>query len=284
MQTIDFNELPRWTPWPDRLLGNVPWDIPERGLEKVQAEYDAGKYAQCLQYFQETDGEVTPDDVRRFQMEQGPDETICVSLPGKLALMPFEEARGRFHRLVADTLRPALENNPTVVELGCGFGYNLWVLSQSFPGYNFLGGEYAANAVRLADGLYRDIPQIQISPFNFYDHTYDILEQASGPLVIFTAFAIEQLPSAQKFFDALGRHREKIEAVFHFEPVYELFDKTTLLGLMCRRYVECNDYNRDLRSQLQQRSQDIHVLKTDANVLGINPLFPISTIHWEYRP
>ena len=111
---------------------------------------------------------------------------------------------------------------------------------------------------------------------------YKILADVQGKVTVFTAFAIEQLPVAASFFDTIWRYRDKINAVFHFEPVYELFGENTLLGLMRRRYVEVNDYNRDLFSQLQQRSEKIRIVRNEANVLGINPLNPLSVLHWEF--
>lgn len=282
MKKVDINTLPHWSPWPQRLLGQSPWKVPKRGIEKVNEEYDQDKYAKCLKFYTDAGGDITPDAVRQFQMDQDLGETICVSIEDDLCLMTFGEARSKFYRLITETMRSKINTSSTVIELGCGFGYNLWQLSWHFKDKICLGGEYSNNAVRLATGLFKQIPMINVVPFNFYEKTYEILNDVQGPVTVFTAFAIEQIPSAESFFEALWHYRDKISSVFHFEPVYELFGEETLLGLMRRRYVEANDYNRDLLTQLQQRSDKIRILCTEANVLGVNPLNPISSIHWEF--
>jgi hypothetical protein len=129
-----------------------------------------------------------------------------------------------------------------------------------------LGGEYSKNAIQLASRLYQNNPWIEVGYFNFYDQsTYEVLEMADPPIVVFTAHAIKQLPRSTVVFDNLFRYREKIQAVFHFEPLYQLQDET-LLGLMRRRYAEMNDYNRDLLFELQSRSY-VRIMRLQANVL-----------------
>jgi hypothetical protein len=124
---------------------------------------------------------------------------------------------------------------------------------QTFSQLPLLWGEYARNACELALRLWRHTPNIEVGYFNFYDPlTYDVLERFEPPIVVFTAHAIEQLPRSTMVFDSLFRYRKKIQVVFHFEPLYQVYDET-LLGLMRRRYVEVNDYNRDRLSELQSR-------------------------------
>jgi len=48
---VNLNDLPRWSPWPARLLGISPWEAPDRTVEKVDAEYDKDKYAGCLAFY-----------------------------------------------------------------------------------------------------------------------------------------------------------------------------------------------------------------------------------------
>ena len=51
---------------------------------------------------------------------------------------------------------------------------------------------------------------------------------------------------------------------------------------MRQRYIEMNDYNRDLLGALQCRGEHIRIVHSEANVLGLNPLNPISVIRWEF--
>jgi hypothetical protein len=52
---------------------------------------------------------------------------------------------------------------------------------------------------------------------------------------------------------------------------------------MRRRYVEANDYNRDLLSALQARSF-VRIVETRDDVVGLNPFNPTSVIHWQFVP
>ena len=152
---------------------------------------------------------------------------------------------------------------------------------QHFPDKDFLGAEYSKNAVQLASKLYQHDPKVTVLPFNFYDdQSYRFLEGVNPPIVVLTVHAIEQLQLVPPVLDTLLRYRENIQAVFHFEPVYELHDET-LLGLMRHRYTELNDYNRDLLSQLQRRSY-IRILSIQTNMFGLNPLNPTSIIEWKF--
>jgi len=281
MSKVDLNDLPRWSQWPARLLGLAPWTIPSRTIEKVDQEYDRDKYAQCLDYFTSAGENITPEEVKQFEFGLGPADRVCISIGNDLHEVSLSEARARYYQLFLDTMRTEVEKCKTVIELGAGYGFNLWMLQQHFGNCRFWGGEYSRNAIQLAARLYQNNPKITVEYFNFYDpSTYAVLAEAERPIVVFTAHAIEQLPCSSLVFDTLFRYHENIQAVFHFEPVYQLHDET-LLGLMRRRYAEVNDYNRDLLCELQSRSC-IRVVRLQADVLGLNPLNPTSIIQWVF--
>jgi hypothetical protein len=65
------------------------------------------------------------------------------------------------------------------------------------------------------------------------------------------------------------------------EPSYEFYDDS-LLGLMRRRYIELNDYNRDLFSVLQGR-EDVRILRLEREVVGWNPFNALTLVHWTFR-
>jgi len=281
MKAIPLDGLAKWSPWPARLLGLEPWTVPQRTLEKVEREYNLTKYAQCLQFYRSTSPPPNLEALVRW--EGDPAGSLCLSLGNELFETTLQVAREQAFDLLASTLRPVLAECRTVIECGCGYGYNLWRLSQSFPELTFLGGEYSGNAVELAQALYRQSPQIRVTRFNFYDPaTYEFIEAVKEPMVVFTCHALEQTPSAAAFIDALAAGRRHIRHVFHFEPVVELHDDS-LLGLMRRGYAKANDYNMDLLSALRARPW-VRILQTRADVFGANPLNPTSVIHWQFTP
>ena len=281
MTVLDINELPLWSPWPERLLGMKPWNVPVRHTQKVDREYDKEKYLSCLDFFRTSDGVYSPQAVREFEQGLTSDEEICVAKRDQLLLMTSREASDTFDDWFARALSSDIGQSSSVIDLGCGYGYSLWFLRQRFPGKRYWGGEYSRNAVKLASLLFQNEPDITVRHFDFYDSTFHLPEKLEGPVLLFTVSATHQLPSAEPFIRALSKHEMDVRAVCQFEQVYELYDDS-LMGLMRRRYCEMNDYNRDLLTLLRQES-NIEITTIDANVFGSNPLAPLSFIRWQFR-
>lgn len=259
MKQLDLNDLPQWSRWPSHLLGLTPWTIPSRTIEKIEQEYEHDKYLRCLQYWPNAGENNTAENIRQLKFGLEPNDKVCVSLGDNLYEATLEEARSRWDKLFLDTVGRELEKCNSVVELGAGYGYNLWRLTREYPNQLFLGGEYSKNAIELASRLYDNDPGIKVQYFNFYEaSSYDLIRLADPPILVLTVHAIEQLPCSSLVFDFLVKFRENIAGVFHFGPVHELYDNS-LLGLMRSRYTEANDYNRDLYSELQKHP-DIRIV------------------------
>jgi hypothetical protein len=276
MNEIPLNDLPRFTPWVCRLLSLDPFPPARRDIKKVDEEYDKDKYGKCLAYFRGTRG-ASAGDVKRFEIGDLSEKELCVSQGGRLYTASPVEALRRHHELLLETLDDGVAASDTVVELGCGYGYNLHLLKRRHPGKRFLGGEYSANGVRLAQALFSDDPGITVERFNYYDEHYPILRHLPGRVLLFTSHSIEQLPSAAGVIRSITR--SGITAtVCHLEPVFELTDETTVLGLLRRRYIQMNDYNRDLLTSLEQEGVKVDRKVVDA--FGLNPLNPTSILRW----
>jgi len=285
MREINLDDLTQYSPWPARLLGLENWGIPTRDTTKTEQEYNRDHYARCLRYFSEAVQKPTPEDVRRFQYEiegfSSLDSTVCVSSGDRLYLTRLSSALGDINRIMTQTMSAAIAEASTVIELGSGYGYFLWMLSQHFPDKAWRGGDYSMNAVRLSRQLFGNRTDIRVVQMDFYEpETYKFIQECASPIVVFTARSIEQLPESACVFNALGECSRKVGDVFHFEPVYELYSDT-LLGLMRRRYTQVNDYNRDLLSQLRSRPS-IRIVEVKEDVVGIPPLNPMCVIHWRF--
>jgi hypothetical protein len=282
MKEVHLRDLPRWSRWPKRLLGLTSWHRPERTLEKVDQEYDKEQYARLLARYEQEAVKMSPDEMEDFNFSLPPEHPTCISLGDVLFEVPLVQARTKYYNLLIDTLRPYAHDGQTIVELGAGYGYNLWTLRKHLPFAHFWGGEYSANAVRLGTLLYRDEPRIEMFRFNYYDQaTYRFLTKATQPVVICTSHSLEQIPCAQPVIEALCQYRDVIHKVIHFEPAHQLYDDS-LLGQMRSRYTELNNYNADLVSQLKSR-QEIRIEDVKANVLGLNVLNPTSVITWSFH-
>lgn len=276
-----MEELPQWSSWPSRLLGLIEWKNQKRDTAKVDREYDKDEYLRCLNFKKEKPT-ATPDDVRAHEFRL-PRKPLCVSQKNALFELPSEQIMPVDNAVLLDALTPYMEGVDTVVELGCGYGYNLWELRRHFPEKKFLGGDYSPNAVTLADMLYKDCADLTVEQFNFYDSSFPMLERCArdAKVLVFTRHAIEQLPSVKQILQTLTQYFDRIVTAVHLEVAFENYGDS-LLDLLRRRYVMMNDYNRDLLGVLKGR-RDIDILRNDPDEYGVNPLNPSATIVWRPR-
>ncbi|MHC4251560.1 MAG: class I SAM-dependent methyltransferase [Planctomycetota bacterium] len=246
MRAIDLNELAKWSPWPERIMGLAAWNAPIRTMDKMEEEYNRDKYARCREYLLSSGGAADIESIKRFGFGGDPGRDVCVARGNDVFVASLEEARSAMYSLLQDEMRDAIRDSAGVVELGCGYGYNLHLLAQSFPGKLYRGGEYSTNAVALAQRLFSQDGSVEVREFNFLDATsYSLFDDLDGSLTVFTCHSVEQIPSAANLLSALQERAGKIGTVFHFEPAYEVSD-SSLIALMRRRYAQICDYNRDL--------------------------------------
>jgi len=289
MKRVNINDLPDFSNWAGRLLGVSPFNKPKRDMAKIEAEWELDKYAKLLYYYYQHP-DATPTELENYVLEQvsipigtmGGD--ICISKKGSLFLVPYKERRALTYENLSQTLAKSIAEVGVVIELGCGFGYNFYALSQLlpeiFPIKEWIGGEYSQNAVELARRVFRNTNNVAVVPFNYYDKEWAIFESLKEPSVVFTRHSIEQLPQSKDVILTLSKYKEKIKKVIHFEPAVELTDDGTLLGMMRRAYTQINDYNTDLLSAITNAGG--RITKSEADVIGVNPLNPTSLVEWEF--
>jgi SAM-dependent methyltransferase len=186
----------------------------------------------------------------------------------------------RFEAFVVERLAMAARGCRSIVELGCGYGYNLHRLRRVLPDRAYLGGDIAPTAVQLARRLFAE-DCVSVVEFDYYADDYTLLRDVEGPVLVFTCHSVEQLPKAGHMLDVLARHAGHIARVVHFEPVYESHGET-LIGRLRRAYADSVDYNRDLLGLLRAHPH-VRLEAIDANPFGINPLNPTTVVEWTFR-
>ncbi len=278
---IDINDLPSWTDWPARLLGLSEFKNVLRDRAKIDAEYSRDKWQKCFDSFEASGGKLNAADLRLEYYDLNSAKLRAGVVDGKIVSANNAQIMKRYDTILVNAMAETVKDCSTIVELGCGFGHILWMLRDAFPGKTYRGGDYADSAVSLAQKLYRDTPDISVQKFDFYADGYNIIENARGPVVVFTSQALEQIPASAGVVENLSRYKDKIARVYHLEPAYALYD-SSLLGLMRRRYIEINDYNRDLLSTLQSR-KDVEVLRLEADSIGWNPFNSLALVEWQFK-
>jgi hypothetical protein len=281
IQEIPLDDLPRWTNWPARMLGLESFVSPVRTTDKIAQEYGHEKWQFALDAFEKSGRTLDATALRQMYYNLGGDGLRAAVYRGKLVAARAPTIMQWYDDLLAEWMGPAIDKARTVVELGAGFGHVLWSLRQRFPGKLYRGGEYTDSAVQLGNLLFAKHPDISVEHVNFYDSDYAVLDDAEGPVVVLTSQAIEQIPDCRCIIDTLARHKSKIAAVFHIEPAYDLQEPTTLIGQMRRRYLEINDYNRNLFGTLTSRP-DVRIVRLEKDVIGWNPFNCLGMGHWKF--
>jgi hypothetical protein len=274
-----LNDLPRYSRWPARLLGLEPWSRPPRTPADNTREYEGEKWGPLLQRARAA-GAVSLAEVDAWV--NGADAEVLASDGDTLVPLTVRAGVARHRDLVAETLArywPA----SALVELGCGYGGVIVDVARrpAFRGAGLLAAEYTPSGAELtglvaaAEGL-----GIRAGRCDFLGPGLTDLPVPEGALV-FTSFAVHYVPELPAtFVDALLRWRPR--TVIHFEPCYEHCDAATLLGLLRQRYIQVNDYNRNLVSLLRgrQAAGAVRLLEERPAVFGTNALLPASVLAW----
>ena len=201
---------------------------------------------------------------------------------GDFYLATWQQMQDRHVDLYAGFLKPHIKGASCLVELGAGYGSKLFGLAarDAFSELPLFAGEFAQNGRELISILASAMKK----PVTVGHCDFRTLKIEGIPIpedaVIFTSYAALYVPRLSSgFVELLARLKQK--AVVHFEPCYELYREDTFHGLMCRRYVELNDYTRNLAGVIEDgRSRAGLSVRITRNVLGSNPFLPISVIEW----
>lgn len=284
MSVISLDELPRHTPWVARLLGLEPVRQYQKTEAEVLREWERDRWGPLLERVRNCPGVRVEEAERLFQGSEGHARQVCVYDRGQFRGMSLDEAFDLHFHTLADSLRPFLEGSSALVELGAGFGSKLLRLIR-LPGFDRLpvfAGEYAPSGPEMIETLARnDGRHVRAGQCDFFSCRHEVPDVPSGALV-YTSMAtvcIPQLPD--EFPDFLASFQPRL--VVHFEPVWEHHCGQSLYGMLCRRYAEVNDYNRNLRTVLKRAEERgrLQIVHEDRTLEGLNPLLPASVIAWK---
>lgn len=280
-QTLSINDLPVYSPWPARLLCANSWKPRSKSLSEVLREYQNEKWTNLLAFVRSLKKPPVLEDV--FQFLDAKSSMPCL-VAGELILMEPRKARIANIRALVDFIvgMEDLDVFTSVLELGAGFGQIILSLAAepALDGKSFFGAELTQSGCELIQ-LLSTSSTMNVKSCDFYSSNIFDFELPSRSLV-FTSYAACYLENgAEDFLLKLIRHFPA--RVIHFEPIYETILDTTLLGLMQKKYIEINGYNRNLWGALRQleKKGKIRILEEKRELFAINPFFPPSLLVWE---
>jgi hypothetical protein len=281
--SVGLDDLPRYSAWPARLLGLEPWQPKRKTRDEVLREFDREKWGSLLDQAQRASTPPTLEDVVLWSLEGIPPSLVSVG--DRWEVLSAAESRTRYIEVVASELRKYAPAS-ALLELGAGFGSVLFALARQepFSKMSICGGELTESGRALlaliakGAGLDWTLGLSDLGAARVLDVA--VPEQA----IVFTSYAVHYLQEVTgELFAALASLKPRV--VVHFEPCFEHCDETSLLGLLRRRYIEVNDYNRNFVHALlaEERKGTLRVIEQRPAVFGGNPLLAASVLAWEPR-
>lgn len=276
-----LDDLPRYSPWPARLLGAEPWEQRAKTPEAVLHEYDVDKWGTLWTRMQQSDERITVEDVDNWCMDVP--EPALVWAYERFKPMSYVAAHRIYMELVAEVLQRYIPAS-AIAELGCGYGSIVLKLARNslLSDIPFFAAEYTESGIAMVQQLAatENLP-VEVGHCDFAAPSVTDMALPPGA-VVFTSYATPYVPMLQdSFVESLLALQPK--AIVHFEPCYEHCDSTTLFGLLQRRYLEVNDYNRNLLTLLREHEAQrrITVVHEEKTVFGSNPLLSASIVVWQ---
>ena len=276
---LPMNQLPQHTLWPRRLLWEGRIEERNRGPDEVLREFDREKWA-------EINGLLSAkSDLTLLELEKrelGHIEEVAFE-SGEFFLdsgLGQQQAHvGRY----ADILGPVAKGAAGIVELGAGYGSKILALASrpEFSDLDLFAGEFTPmgrSAIR--ELARRDGTHISVGVCDFFEPSIGDFGVPPDS-IIFTSYAMMYVPKLPtNVVDVIASLEPRV--VVHFEPCFEHYTPDTLHGLLCRKYIEVNDYNRDLVTVLRsaQSARRVEIVREDRVVFGMNALMPVSVVAW----
>lgn len=278
---IELNDLPKYSSWPLRLLNSSEFSDRHRTSEYVLREYDE-KWSKVHEIIKDNEFVDLGETLRHVMCSNYAsdilfhiDENIYYS-ENSLSVKDY------INEKISDILSIYMTSDDTLVELGSGWGKNLFYFLEKKLCRKVVGGEYSKEGLAAADFISRKFGlPAEFFHFDYYNPQSPLMQKLVNS-VVFTRNSVEQVSCVpEETILALIKSRPK--TVIHFEPVYEYTNKDTLLHYLWRRYTHINDYNRNLLTVLRKFEScgRISIIDEKIHSMGLNAFNPGSFIIWE---
>jgi len=276
-----INDLPKYSSWPARLLCLTKFEQRYKTPNEIIREYDREKWGSLLERVNKAGKDVTLDEIDDWFLNNT-QEILC-SIEDEFYIMHPIEAHKRYVSLIENYLSKYLPAT-SLVELGAGYGSIILGIShkEKFVRMNIMAAEYTNSGISLIKHLAKSKHlEIIVDKCDFSSVPVTKLPIPDGA-IIFTSYATPYVPIMPvSFIESLASYKPK--TVIHFEPCYEHCDRNTLIGLLRQRYIEVNDYNKNLVTLIHDQHNKglVKIQLEEKSVFGSNPLLPISVLAWE---
>jgi hypothetical protein len=277
------NDLPRYSPWPARIVGLESWAPATKSRREVLREFEAEKWGVLLERARDLGDELSLSALEATTGE--PYSEKLVWREGELQMARESDARAEGVRVLAETLA---SHGPihTLVDMGAGYGGTLFPLLRelrrlgaSYSPERVVAGELTRSGRELLS-LLAKVEGVSVEVAECDLASTHVMEPPPVGATVITCYSMTYLESSQACLERVVSWKPRL--VMHFEPLIQHASSTTMLGLLQRRYIELNCYNQELLTCLRQldSARVIELIEERAHVSGINPLLPASIAVW----
>lgn len=189
-----------------------------RTRDRVAHEYDMGRWSKV----RENAAWIDEQDLRHFlindrsRAQSGELVARVAGAARRISVSDYYEYRVE---AFAELLERFFAKDSSMVELGCGYGYNLFSLAVSWPQARFYGFDISPNAVQATQRIAEHFglkDRVQADLLDATDGRHPNFEKMRGNN-LFTFFCIEQIPyDVSKVVENILMHRPN--RVVHAEP------------------------------------------------------------------
>lgn len=206
------------------------------------------------------------------------------SLNGLNILVPFY-TNTSIVNMIIDAL--ALEQYDSVIELGCGYGQNLFKIFYSGGGVNlkYFGGEFTKSGVEMARKLANIEPNMRAEFFHF-NHLkpkFDKKLDFGKKVLVFTCHTIEQVKEIpDNWFKVVASIAPFVRCI-HAEPFGFQIRNLCEATKNHKDYFIQNGWNLNFASTLKKANQNGDIIIEDAMLeysCGTDPFNPTSIAVW----
>ena len=271
---VSLDELPRHTPWVDRVHGRIDFHCPPRNEREVVREYEVETYGPQLQLLKNLPDASYTD---LFRASYPHLQQLCCAKEGEFRVLTpyqaYEVQLGIFQEALSQYAQA-----PALVEIGAGNGRLMASFAKEFRGSfdNFIALEPMPSGRAIVSHMSRDVENLITADCDICSNPFTSATIPQGA-VIYTSWVIYLFPhfNAKSFLNAVFSLHPR--AVLFFEPVYEMLEQTSPYDVLVQKYIDINNYNKDFYSELLQDAR-FEIVKTKKHAFGNNPLFPCSII------
>jgi hypothetical protein len=278
-QEITLDELPSSCDPIAGLMGQKPIEPRQKTEAEVIREFQTEKWSDVLQQIKSRPG-IKVEEIDQWRLG---DRAVSVMEKGRYYHMNALDGIHRDFVRTSEALERHLAGARALVELGAGYGSTLLNLAtrHGWAKHPMHAAEYTEAGMECIR-LLAENHGLKI-PVGYCDFRAGVLKGIDIPpsSLIYTHYAAHYCPQLGDrfvpFFRRLNPHM-----VIHFEPCYEHCNDNAISGLLAKRYIEVNDYNRDLVTVLHRHREngEIEIVQEEKAVMGVNALLPMSIIAW----